>query len=288
MSKEKRIEIAKSTIRILEEGYYSNRKGTIISIEEALEKCIENSILYRPDLIKSASDKVDSTRAINSNLTRFDVWDGTTLEAASTLWQAGIADIAVLNFASAKNPGGGFLNGSQAQEESIARSSGLYPCLQKHSDMYMINKAYGSCLYSDNMIYSPRVPVFRDDDGNLLDLPYLISIITSPAVNAGAIKRNEPDKLSQIDEVVINRLEKVLSVALLNGHRKIILGAWGCGVFENNPEDIARYFEVHLKSGRFSNQFERVVFAIKSKEARFIAPFKKFFGDPNPIPEGLA
>jgi uncharacterized protein (TIGR02452 family) len=66
-------------------------------------------------------------------------------------------------------------------------------------------------------------------------------------------------------------------VALINGHRKIIVGAWGCGVFENNPEDIARYFEFHLKRGRFSNQFERVVFAIKSKEERFITPFKNLF-----------
>jgi len=70
-----------------------------------------------------------------------------------------------LNFASAKNPGGGFLGGGSAQEESLARSSGLFPCINQMQQMYETNRAYRSCLYTDHMIYSPRVPVFRDDEG---------------------------------------------------------------------------------------------------------------------------
>jgi uncharacterized protein (TIGR02452 family) len=279
MKKTERIQIAKNTLEILEQGHYTNLKGTTISIREPVQKCIESSILYTADLFDDVAKKVAPILAASKTPTRFDVLDATTLEAAHHLTREGITDIIALNFASAKNPGGGFLNGSQAQEESIARSSGVYPCLIKNFEMYQTNRGHGSCLYTDNMIYSPAVPVLKDDDGELLEAPYLLSIITSPAVNAGAIERNEPHNVSQIEPVMISRIEKVLSVALVHSHKNIILGAWGCGVFENEPEDIARYFALHLKEGRFKNQFDRVIFAIKSKEERFISPFRKLFSE---------
>ena len=97
-----------------------------------------------------------------------------------------------LNFASAKNPGGGLLSGSQTQEESLARSSGLYATLLPMTELYAYNRHLGTSLYSDYMIYSPDVPVFRSDSGLLLEVPYLASFITAPAVNAGAVEKNEP------------------------------------------------------------------------------------------------
>ena len=66
------------------------------------------------------------------------------------------------------NPGGGFLSGSQAQEESLARATALYPCLAQMTEMYETNRQLNSPLFTDNMIYSPEVPVFRDDDDILL------------------------------------------------------------------------------------------------------------------------
>lgn len=277
MKKTERIQIAKNTLEIIEQGHLTNPKGITISIKEPMQKCIESSIHYTAESFEDVGKKIAPIPAASKAPTMFDVLDATTLEAAHQLTREGVTDIVALNFASAKNPGGGFLNGSQAQEESIARSSGLYPCLIKNFEMYQTNRNHGSCLYTDNMIYSPGVPVLKDDDGELLDTPYLLSIITSPGVNAGAIKKNEPHNVSQIEPVMISRIEKVLSVALVHGHKNIILGAWGCGVFENEPNDIAHYFALHLKEGRFKNQFERVVFAIKSKEERFIGPFRKLF-----------
>lgn len=277
MKKTERIQIAKNTLEIIEQGHYTNRKGVTVSIKEPMQKCIESSILYTAVSFEDVGKKIAPILTASKAPTMFDVLDATTLEAAHRLTREGVTDIVALNFASAKNPGGGFLNGSQAQEESIARSSGLYPCLIKNSEMYRINRNHGSCLYTDNMIYSPDVPVLKDDDGELLDAPYLLAIITSPGVNAGAIKRNEPHNVSHIEPVMISRIEKVLSVALVHGHKNIILGAWGCGVFENEPNDIANYFALHLKEGRFKNRFERVIFAIKSKEERFIGPFRRLF-----------
>src|SRR4029077_4484905 len=98
--------------------------------------------------------------------------NGTTLAAARQLHeQYGPERIALLNFASARNPGGGFLSGSQAQEESLARASGLYASLSRMTDYYGANRRSKSALYTDHMVYSPLVPVFRDDDDRLLDEP---------------------------------------------------------------------------------------------------------------------
>ncbi|MBT1699636.1 TIGR02452 family protein [Fulvivirgaceae bacterium PWU4] len=226
MKKTERIQIAKNTLEIIEQGHYTNRKGITISIKEQMQKCIESSIHYAAESFDDVREKIAPILATSKTPTRFDVLDATTLDAAYKLSMEGITDIVGLNFASAKNPGGGFLNGSQAQEESIARSTGLYPCLIKNFEMYQVNRNHGSCLYTDNMIYSPDVPVLKDDDGELLDTPYLLSIITSPAVNAGAIKRNERHNVSQIEPVMISRIEKVLSVALVHCHKNLILGAW--------------------------------------------------------------
>lgn len=76
--------------------------------------------------------------------------------------------VAALNFASATHPGGGFLSGARAQEESIARSSGLFACLEGR-EMYSWHRSRLDAMYSDWIIYSPDVPVFRTDDGELLE-----------------------------------------------------------------------------------------------------------------------
>src|SRR5260370_3977443 len=91
--------------------------------------------------------------AAPQQMTTFEVVNCTTLEAARALWSAdkGV-DVLCLNFASAKHPGGGFLGGARAQEESLARSSGLYPCIARMQGMYQANKQFGSCPYTHHMI----------------------------------------------------------------------------------------------------------------------------------------
>lgn len=147
--------------------------------------------------------------------------------------------MACLNFASAKNPGGGFLGGSQAPEASLARSSGLYACISPMEGYDAANRSCGTPLYTDHMTYSPGVPVFRDDAGRLLDEPYLVSFITAPAVNAGAVSKNRPAEVPQILPVMRRRAEYTLKVALDNGEKHLVLGAWGCGVFRNDPAGVA-------------------------------------------------
>ena len=72
------------------------------------------------------------------------------------------------------------------------------------------------------------------------------------------------------------RIEKVLAIALKHGHQSIVLGAWGCGVFQNDPNDMARYFKEVIEE-KFNNQFQKITFAIYARNERFIKPFQEAF-----------
>src|SRR5204863_6786191 len=130
-------------------------------------------------------------------------------------------------------------------------------------------------FYTNYAIYSPAVPVFKDDEGELLDEPYLCAFVTSPAVNAGAI-RDQERRL--VRDEMRERIEKVLALMAGHGHDAAVLGAWGCGVFKNDPELIAELFAKALR-GQFAGAFAKVVFAVldSSDERYFIGPFAARF-----------
>ena len=172
-------------------------------------------------------------------------------------------DLACLVFASARNAGGGFLNGAQAQEESVARGSALYPCLRAAGDFYAHHRASDDLLYSDRVIYAPDVPVFRDDRGELLPAPYPVSFLVSAAPNLGAILRGQPESAAAVPEVLARRAARVLQVAAAHGHRRLVLGAWGCGVFANDPGTVALAFREALRGNEF---FDEVVFAVLDRQ----------------------
>lgn len=259
MNKQQAIQYAKETMEILKNGEYKPTKGKVISILKELNDSIYNSLLYRPNELESLLTKVEE---FSNSKTIIEVTSDTTLNASMKLFEEGYQDVVCLNFASAKNPGGGFLTGSRAQEESIARSSGLYPTINQMNEMYNYNRKNKTGFYSDYMIFSPKVPVFRHDNGYLLDKPYLLSVITSPAVNAGIVREREKDKFNQIEKVMYSRILKILAVAKAQKQEALVLGAFGCGVFGNNPVMVAKLFKEALKDNRFENQLKKVVFAI--------------------------
>ncbi|MNY17039.1 hypothetical protein D3C86_1503360 [compost metagenome] len=200
--------------------------------------------------------------------TIIEVRNETTLNAAKRLKQnEGFDKIIALNFASARSPGGGFLRGATAQEESLSYSSGLYPCIVQMKEMYEYNEKHKSALYSDYTIYSPDVPVFRDDSFNFLEKPYNCSFITMPAPNAGVLKAREPHRTNELEETMKRRIEKTLTIAINNGYEAIVLGAFGCGVFQNDPWKVAKYFSDFIyKDKRFKGQFKKIIFAVFDKE----------------------
>jgi uncharacterized protein (TIGR02452 family) len=255
----KRASIAQQTLDILKAGYYSAPSGNVIAIKSDLDDAIQKSQLYKPADFPANISQHIHTHNLKPSI---EVTEETTLAAARRLAQSDVVPTC-LNFASAKNAGGGFLSGSQAQEESLARASGLYPCIVQMNEMYEYNRKLKTCLYSDHLIFSPRVPVFRDDTNSLLENSYLASFITAPAVNAGAVKRNEPKQRGLIKPTMATRLEKVLWIASQHDSTTLVLGAWGCGVFGNEASMIAQLFADALSpAGAFYGCFKQIVFAV--------------------------
>jgi uncharacterized protein (TIGR02452 family) len=241
-------EIARQTVAICAAGVYHNAAGERVEIGESVRAAVSATRHYLPDEAIESGSRRSASPLI-------EVTGESTLMAARRLGDGA----ASLVFASARNPGGGFLGGAKAQEESLARSSALYPCLLTAPDFYSFHRAEEDLSYSDRVIYSPGVPVFRNDKGELLDRPYRTAFLTAAAPNLGAIARNQPDRAADVPAVLRRRATRVLRIAARHGHSSLVLGAWGCGVFRNDPEVVAAAFAEAL---RLVNCFDHVVFAI--------------------------
>ncbi|MGZ0052522.1 TIGR02452 family protein [Brevibacillus gelatini] len=264
-NRDRRSKIAHETLAILEQGFYVNHKGEKVSFGAELSAAIRQSRLYRPDDLGAESLAIPA----HAGRAAIQVTAESSLGAAERLIvREQRKNTVCLNFASAKNPGGGFLGGSQAQEESLARASGLYPCIAQMEEMYLHNRQLKTCFYSDYMIYSPLVPVIRDQTDGLLEQPYLLSFVTAPAVNAGVVREREPENVWQIEPVMKERIRKVLRVSAIHGNRTLILGAYGCGVFRNQATDVADYFAQVLLDEGYAKLFDEIVFAIYDKTTR--------------------
>ncbi len=264
--------IARHTQEIVETGHYQASDGSTVSIERELAAALAGTTLHGPGAVPVTPD-TDRTTA-------FEVTGESSNEAARRLTTADPAPVAVLNFASARNPGGGYLNGAQAQEEALCRSSALYSTLLRAPEYYEHHRADRDPFYSDRVIHSPGVPVFRDDRGRLLDMPYGVGFLTSPAPNAGVIARRNPDLAHRIPGALATRAERVLETAAAAGYRRLVLGAWGCGVFRNDPAHVADAFKALLTGGgRFAGHFEQVVFAVLDRTAGGVtlAAFRRSF-----------
>jgi uncharacterized protein (TIGR02452 family) len=144
--------------------------------------------------------------------------------------------------------------------------------------MYDHNRSLSDCMYSHFMIYSPAVPVIRDDNGNLLEEPVYSAFITAPAVNAGVVLQRDPSRGGEIRGTMAERLSRVLALAAMKGHEALVLGAWGCGVFRNDPDEIARLFRDALV-GPFRGVFARVSFGIvgRSGQRSTLEAFERVF-----------
>ena len=277
----KRKEIAKNTLDIIDTGFYVNTNDETIDISTAIKESEEKAMLYTPKDFETVYLQYAKHRAGTRNFeTQYEVTGETTLQAMERL-HLNERNLLCLNFASAKNPGGGFMGGAQAQEESLARSSGLYYSISQLSTMYAVNRQTKTCLYTDHMIYSPGVPFFKNDHGELLHRPYHAAVLTVPAVNAGIVKQQESQEhIDRIDEVMMSRTEKLLMVAALQGHETLVLGAWGCGVFRNPAAKVSDYFKTHLLDNpQFNGAFKKIVFAIlhSTSAQTVISPFREKF-----------
>lgn len=257
--------IAEETLAAFKRGHYTTADGARVDVAASLAACLDATREYDPDELARIRGQVLARQG--SAATTFALERETTLQGSARLVESGrYQRIGALNFAAARQPGGGFLNGALAQEESLARSSGLYFSLLKCPDYYAFHRAQDTSLYSDRMIYSPACPIVRDDEGHWLPQPYAVDFITSAAPNAGAVMRNEPANRARIAPTLAERASKVLALAAHRECDALVLGAWGCGAFGNDQDMVARVFYDLLRpDGLYGRYFQHVLFAIYSR-----------------------
>lgn len=193
------------------------------------------------------------------------VEENTTLAAAKKYLPFG--KTAVLNFANPVVPGGGVQNGAVAQEEDLCLRSNLYACLCTENvfgSYYQYHRQRNDNFYSDRLIYTQGVTVFKDEG----DIPkplkqkawYQVDVITCAAPYLANRRYTNKTVLKGLFQ---KRIENIFEVAIAHQVEVIILGAFGCGAFMNPSNVVARAFRDAIDKNRYAGQFRKIVFAIK-------------------------
>ncbi|KAJ7935178.1 hypothetical protein B0H13DRAFT_1949961 [Mycena leptocephala] len=315
--------IAQDTLAAVEQGSYTDSDGNIHTIAD-FSNSPSATEFYPPD--SSLSSWTTSTSPPTaSHQTTLVLCKSSTLEGVRyCVPLAAGRKIGVLNFASAMRPGGGFLGGARAQEESIARSSNLYSSLMTAPGQcfYALHKSgemKSNNYYSHSMIYTRGVQLFRNDAGEWVP-PATVDMLTSAAVNAGEVRQREGDGGDKdedkakgglkmffepvadattttassssnptpaptrdvekaIEDVMRERMGRVLYLFENEGVEDLVLGSFGTGVFRNKVPMVAKLWVELLAApnARFKNSFQRVAFAIIDQDT--CAVFKEVFNE---------
>jgi uncharacterized protein (TIGR02452 family) len=256
--------LGRSAVEAASAGHYINRVGRKVDWSCYVQTACSAKRSIAPDAVLPTHDHIPFPE------TRVQVTNETTLQASLRLIERGLRPLA-LNFANGIHPGGGFLTGARAQEETLCRSSALYQTLV-NDPMYEEHRKRQRPDSTAWAIYSPDVPIFRKDDGTELEHPWLLSFITCAAPYAPTIGQSEASDLLR------RRIHRVLAIARAYGYSVLVLGAWGCGAFANDPHRTAIDFRQALEND-FRGAFSDIVFAITdwSPERKFLGPFRNVF-----------
>lgn len=194
------------------------------------------------------------------------------LDSVSAIFASEISHhCCVLNFADYLSPGGAFLSGSRAQEECLCHESYLYNVLsRKILDFYNTHTDLNQSLYRNDLIYSPNVKFFHENNTRNCD------VITCAAPYRKDAKMNGICD-DEINNAMKERIDHILYVAYLNNVETLILGAFGCGIFGNDADTVAHIFKevIHKK---YNNAFKKIVFAVPDFDERNLMSFLMTFG----------
>lgn len=260
MSKEENIKIFEDTMTIIENSE---------KLKENTKKSIDNTIIYekKEKILQEKNEKMASIKVVNDRTIN------------SVKYFTNNEKIAILNFASATNPGGGVTKGSNAQEECLCRISNLYKILSTKTlwnNYYKINREKHDTLYSNTVIYSPQINVIKADTSKYTTLSeedwYTVDVITCAAPNLRERKIKQTDLL----EIHKERARCILTSAIINNSKNIVLGAFGCGAFQNPPEIVARAYKEVLIDEEYAKYFDEIIFAVLSSQ-KDIINFNTFY-----------
>jgi len=279
----KRKEIFEDTMGFINENEFLLR---------ATEDSVKNTVFY-------AEDEYIALKAGSGSICKLTLSSKRSFEAARDLGLRYPAQkIAVLNFASAAKPGGGCKEGAGAQEESLCRCSNLYPTLaasKMEALFYAPHIEKKDNLHNDDCIYSPGIIVCKSDENFPKRLEekdfYAVDVITcaAPNLNLKSVKRYNPDAARLVNisdeklyDLHLKRAKHILNIAAGNGAKLFVGGAFGAGVFQNNPKTVARAWLDAAKE--YASYFTCIDFAIKpsrkgSKGAENYSAFEEVLKD---------
>lgn len=192
--------------------------------------------------------------------------------------------VSVLNFASASNPGGGVERGAGAQEECLCRTSTLYFCLntpEMWDGFYTPHREEHNPLHNDDVIFTPNVTVFKTDTAMPERMKesewYEVDVITCAAPNHSQLKIRVLGLDSELYNLHFKRFQRILDVAVASGAEVVILGAFGCGAFQNDPKVVAKAAKDAIKE--YETSFETIEFAVfcRDYEDKNFKAFKDVF-----------
>lgn len=246
---------------------------------EQAKKHTENmKLLFSSEIENSIKNTIEYNNEVMSteNKTKFDTaFYLEDMDSVSAIFEFKNKDekIAVLNFASYKNPGGGFLNGSKAQEECLCQESFLYNVLESfEDDFYYWNRDHlNKSLYLNRALYSPDVIFFQEENSVSCD------VITCAAPNKHAAQKYSKVSDKENSDVLKLRIKFILDIAKENQVDTLILGAYGCGVFGQLPMEVAFIFKDYFRTD-YEGCFKKVVFAIPDGKNNNYVTFRKVFG----------
>ena len=202
-------------------------------------------------------------------------------DSVSAIFDCAQGKTAVLNFASYKYPGGGFMVGSRAQEECLCHESFLYNVISQQEEYYAWNrKNLNKALYKPRALYSPDIIFERDGKTQKCD------VITCAAPNFSAAS-NFVNRIEN-DRVLDGRIRFILEIAKKENVDTLILGAFGCGVFQQTPETVAELFDKGIKSV-FCDKNINAVFAVippLPNQTDNLTPFINKFSDDSATSSG--
>jgi len=281
----KRVRILRETMKAAEDGCYmvADRKVMLPFDYDAVREVK----FYTPEQTADLLGRAVS-RPLRQAPARIVLVNQDTLEAAVALHrgrEAGEKPVLILNFANPHRPGGGIRAKPGTQEEHLCVKTTLLCSLETQEawPFYQTNLDCGTQAQTDSILFSPNTMVIRNPDLSLREDPFPVAVMT---VSAPIASRMEQEELPNLENILCSRIHGMLRAAAAEGYTRLVLGAWGCGNFGNDPELVARLFRDALKEPagdggvRLEYRFSEVAMAVfdPSEDQVRYRSFARYFG----------
>jgi len=268
------IDMLTDTLAILKQGYYT-KDGKQIKLKLTQAQMEEISVYLPRDIKNMETDTqfehIHMMGRVGVSCENADSFSLALRRSAAKSKE--LLPVLVLNLANPVNPGGGVRRGARAQEEDLCRKSSLLLSLESDAaqEYYNYNKALRTYMGSDAIMITPRVEIIKDETGELLPESAVVSVMTcaAPMVTYGKEGMTE----EAYEAMVYHRIQGMLTVAAWLGYKNLVLGAFGCGAFDNDAKVVSDLFYRAMKDFNrdgmaLEDCFRRIDFAVLDRSSR--------------------